>query len=701
MIQGITSAGLASIFPAAPSPGNYALSDFGSALFALLGTAAAPGLPATASNTDLAAPAKPPGKTIASDPPPPDKDPEHLADEQKTPFDQDTVPVPVPVLVPLPVPMLQQVQVDSAAPTADTKPVFAQETAPVAPFAAVPMPQPVQVDSAAPAAGTKPVFAPETAPVAGVVPLPVPMPQPVQVDSAAPTPETKPVFGQETAPVAGVVPLPVPIPQQVQVDSAAPTPEMKPVFGQETAPVAAGGVPLPAAIPQQVQVDSAAPAVERHSQPVSQPSGGPDMAITQAAHSPAVNATSAASLPSSAGQAAAEIQPNVPKAPQQAAARVKLHSHRADLPHLDDAQKNGTDETAPPPSPRTEPEKTLESVRAEVAQSAASDPRTSTEGNADVRVAPPDVQPASSQGVVSPIPQPGYAQAQPQTSDAPAQPASINQPVILVNPLGKPAFDQAAGGNSGHNPPAGKFPSPALSPSSADHPGGKERGTRATGPGQAQPDAPASNAVKASDQAGAPDAPPAKAQPVPNGSEVLQPQAPRAEVAVRSNASDPSPKPDAPSQAPAHNAAVTNSPLPAERPSQPLFHAAQLVEKVSQSELRLGMRTGEFGNIEIRTSFDHQQVKAEISSERGELGRALSAELPGLEQRMREQDVPLATVVVHDANTGAASSSDRNPRHPQPSPMPLPVGEASGAGFAAAASQPEAWEPEGILNVRI
>jgi hypothetical protein len=343
----------------------------------------------------------------------------------------------------------------------------------------------------------------------------------------------------------------------------------------------------------------------------------------------------------------------------------------------------------------------VEFVRAAVAQPIASDPRTPSEGNAEVHAKTPDVQPTSGQDIVSPLPQPAYAPPQPTASDAPAQAAPVNQPVIPVNPLSKAAFDQAAGGNSGPNPPGGKFQSPALGASSANHHGGKERGTRVTGPEQSKTDAPASNAARGSDQAGVPDAPPAQAQPAPTGPEGLQPQAPRPEVAARPNASDPLPKQDVPSQTPAHHAAVTNSPLPAESLSQPLFNAAHLVEKVSQSELRLGMRTGEFGNVEIRTSFDHQQVKAEISSERGELGRALSAELPGLEQRMRAQDVPLAAVVVHDANAGASGGSDRNPRHPQPAPMPLPLNEASGARFAATSSPSEAWEPEGMLDVRI
>jgi len=348
----------------------------------------------------------------------------------------------------------------------------------------------------------------------------------------------------------------------------------------------------------------------------------------------------------------------------------------------------------------------LRSAKAEVARDTAPDPRISdlhisAESNPDVRGTTPDVQPASGQiGVANTI-QPGYPPAQLQTPDTPAQPASFNSPVILMDSLGQASFDRAVRETSSQKLPAAKFRSPGASPSSGDHHGGKERGARTTSPAESKPDAPSSDAVKAIDQAGATGTPSAKAPPEASGADALPPQAPRPEVVSRSETSNPSPKTDASSPPPAHNAAASSSPLPAERLPVPLFSSAQLIEKVSQSELRLGMRTGEFGNVEIRTTFDHQQVKAEISSERGELGRALSAELPGFEQRLREQDVPLSTVVVHDANASASGGFDRPPRQQQPVPAPLNVGEASGGKLAAAAAQPEAWEPEGILDVRI
>jgi hypothetical protein len=391
------------------------------------------------------------------------------------------------------------------------------------------------------------------------------------------------------------------------------------------------------------------------------------------------------------------LPPLVPDTHQHSDAGVKPHSSLADQPPLPGAVK---DKAAQSPSAKTGAHQTLEPGKTEVAQSNAPDQPTPTEGNPDAGGETGGVQPIGGQGaVVSPVIQPGLAQAQ--APDAPAQAAPINLPAILVTPLGKAASDQAAGGKRSPNPLAAKFPSSPAGPSAADRQVGKERGTRAAGPGQPKQETPANDAAKASDQPGATDHLPIKAQPAPTGFDAPQSYVPRGEVAPRSEASDPSPKPDASAQMPPHNAAAINSPLHAEKTSVPLFQSAQLVEKVSQSELRLGMRTGEFGNVEIRTSFDRQQVRAEISSERGELGRALATELPGLEQRMRERDVPLSTVVVHDATAGVGSGLDRDPRQQHPVPAPVYGTEAPAARLAAAAPQPEIWEPEGILDVRI
>ncbi len=95
----------------------------------------------------------------------------------------------------------------------------------------------------------------------------------------------------------------------------------------------------------------------------------------------------------------------------------------------------------------------------------------------------------------------------------------------------------------------------------------------------------------------------------------------------------------------------------AARLSSPI-QVAKLVERAGQTELRVAIQAGEFGNVDIRTSMARSQFTAEISVERGELGRALSAELPALHNRLAEQRVPMANIVLQDHSASGNGSSD-------------------------------------------
>ena len=100
--------------------------------------------------------------------------------------------------------------------------------------------------------------------------------------------------------------------------------------------------------------------------------------------------------------------------------------------------------------------------------------------------------------------------------------------------------------------------------------------------------------------------------------------------------------------------------------STSIVHSAKLVERIGETELRLGIRAGEFGSVDVRTSMVRNQFTAEISTERGELGRALAAELPSLQNRLTDQRVPVATITVQNHTGGqSASSEQQTPRHGQ------------------------------------
>jgi flagellar hook-length control protein FliK len=99
-----------------------------------------------------------------------------------------------------------------------------------------------------------------------------------------------------------------------------------------------------------------------------------------------------------------------------------------------------------------------------------------------------------------------------------------------------------------------------------------------------------------------------------------------------------------------------------------LVHSAKLVERIGETELRLGIRAGEFGSVDIRTSMVRNQFTAEISVERGELGRVMAAELPNLQNRLSEQRVPIMANITLQNHTGGQStaSEQQKPRDSQP-----------------------------------
>jgi hypothetical protein len=93
--------------------------------------------------------------------------------------------------------------------------------------------------------------------------------------------------------------------------------------------------------------------------------------------------------------------------------------------------------------------------------------------------------------------------------------------------------------------------------------------------------------------------------------------------------------------------------------SPSVVHSAKLVERIGEAELRLGIRAGEFGSVDIRTSMVRNQFTAEIAVERGELGRAMTAELHGLQSRLVERGIPEVVVTVQNQMGGQSTGSEQ------------------------------------------
>jgi len=111
----------------------------------------------------------------------------------------------------------------------------------------------------------------------------------------------------------------------------------------------------------------------------------------------------------------------------------------------------------------------------------------------------------------------------------------------------------------------------------------------------------------------------------------------------------------------------------------PGINTARLIQSMSETEMRLGMHSSEFGDIAIRTSVSLQQVQAQISVDHGELGSAIAAHLPALESKLGNDFGLHASIDVNQ--TGGSLSNG----HGQPSQhggrMP------SGAGSAESGAQ--------------
>jgi hypothetical protein len=124
--------------------------------------------------------------------------------------------------------------------------------------------------------------------------------------------------------------------------------------------------------------------------------------------------------------------------------------------------------------------------------------------------------------------------------------------------------------------------------------------------------------------------------------------------------------PQEPGQTNQKSATASQTPLPGD-PSvaypTSMVQSAKLVERIGEAELRLGIRSGEFGSVDIRTSMIRNQFTAEISVERGELGRVMAAELPGLQSRLAEQRVPVTSITLQNhAGDPSTASEQQKPR---------------------------------------
>jgi len=92
-----------------------------------------------------------------------------------------------------------------------------------------------------------------------------------------------------------------------------------------------------------------------------------------------------------------------------------------------------------------------------------------------------------------------------------------------------------------------------------------------------------------------------------------------------------------PSGVPGHTAKTADIAAPATialPQPVPVINTAKLIQSMGQTEMRVGMRSNDFGNISISTSANRDLISAQISLDHGELARTLAAHLPEMQARL-------------------------------------------------------------------
>jgi hypothetical protein len=136
-------------------------------------------------------------------------------------------------------------------------------------------------------------------------------------------------------------------------------------------------------------------------------------------------------------------------------------------------------------------------------------------------------------------------------------------------------------------------------------------------------------------------------------------------------------------------------------PSGPV-QMAQMVDKAAQSEMRIGLNTSAFGNVEVRTVVHANEVGVMIGSEKGDLRSLLSNELPGIANSLQQQNLRLNQVNFHQQGfafsnqTSSGSDSQRRFFASKPANTTAPPAEMTSAESSEPADRSSAAGARGL-----
>ena len=152
------------------------------------------------------------------------------------------------------------------------------------------------------------------------------------------------------------------------------------------------------------------------------------------------------------------------------------------------------------------------------------------------------------------------------------------------------------------------------------------------------------------------------------------------------------------------NDSPTSVPLPQ---APPIINTARLIQSMGQSEMRVGMRSNEFGNISISTSSTRDLISAQISLDHSELAKALAAHLPEFQERLGTHQAVDVRIDLNGQGPGSSSgmsNGSTEQSHGDTRQERNPASSRSGIGVAERQSSKAAASMttgEGRLDTRL
>ena len=95
------------------------------------------------------------------------------------------------------------------------------------------------------------------------------------------------------------------------------------------------------------------------------------------------------------------------------------------------------------------------------------------------------------------------------------------------------------------------------------------------------------------------------------------------------------------------------------------INASRVIQNVNESEMRVGMRSSEFGDISIRTAITSLQMTTQISVDHRDLGTAISAHVPSLAAKLDSEYGIHASIEVNQSASSFSADREQPQRDQQ------------------------------------